>query len=121
MYREESEKPKIYFYHLQYDPMVDLAKRSNDDLCLTPLHRAHFSNIHLTKFYGDKMFNYLNQNTFKRYFDCYALKGIPLKPLVGITAPAILLEIGICRENKWKSLVKPIVESLTFLTEKTEA
>jgi hypothetical protein len=114
-YREESEKPKLFFYHLLFNPMVDIANRDYDYLSFTPLHHAHFSNIAKTKIYGNKMYEYLNQTTFKRYFDCHPLRGMPLRALIGMTAPAVLLEIGICREKMWKSLVGPIVESLSFL------
>lgn len=118
MYREESEKPKLFFYHLLFDPFVDTAQRYFDPLNLVPLHQAHFANVHVSRLYGTKMYEYLNKKNFKRYFDCYQLLGIPLKNLIGITAPAILLEIGICREGKWKNLVEPIVDSLSFLTKK---
>ena len=114
MYREESEKPRLFFYQHLLDPEVDLAHRNFDLLSLIPIHQAHFSSAKKTKVYGEKICEYLNQKTFRRYFDCHQLLGIPLKSLVGITAPALLLEMGICRENKWKSLVGPIVESFGY-------
>ena len=115
MYREESEKPKLFLYNLLFHPMIDVAKRTSDQLSFTPLHRAHFASVEKTRFCGRKMFDYLNQDSLKKYFDCYNLQGIPLRSLVGVTSPAILLELGICRENKWKSLVRPIAQSLSFL------
>lgn len=115
MYREESEKPKLFFYHLLFNPLVDLAIRDSRPLSFVPIQQAHFCSIHLTKFYGEQIFDYLNQDHFKKYFDCFPLQGLPLGGLIGITAPAILLEVGVCRENKWKSLVGPVVDSLRFL------
>lgn len=117
MYREESVKPKIFFYHLMFDPLIDLAKRNFGVLSFIPLYQSHFINIGRTILLGTKMYEHLNQDFYKKYFECYELKGIPIKPLVGVFAPAVLLEIGICQENKWKSLVDPIVDSLTFLKE----
>jgi hypothetical protein len=69
----------------------------------------------MTKFYGTRMYDFLNKDSFKKYFDCHSLIGLPLRSLVGISAPAVLLEIGICREDKWQSLVEPIADSLCFL------
>jgi hypothetical protein len=115
MFRQENEKPQIFFYHLLFDPFIDLAKRNNDSLRLIPLRQAHFFSAHKARLCGRKMYEYLNQDSFKKYFDCFVLKGLPISPLVGITAPAILLEIGICREDKWESLVRPIAESMGFL------
>jgi hypothetical protein len=115
MYREERVKPRLSLYHLLFNPLVDLAPRDTTRLQLIPLQEAHVGKIHITRFWGNKMYEYLHQDTFTRYFDCYPLQGIALKALIGITVPAILLEIGICRENKWKSLVTPVVDSLGFL------
>jgi len=116
MYREKSEKPKLFLYHLLFSPLVDLTKRDMGPVALLPLHQAHFGKIHLTRFCGGMMYDYLNQDSLKRYFDCFSLQGLPLKALLGITAPAILLEIGICLENKWESLVEPVAASLSFLS-----
>jgi len=115
MYRQDSEKPQIFLYHLTFDPFGDCSKKNSDDLQLTHLDQAHTKNILTTKKFGSKIYEYLNQDQFKKYFDCSPLIGIPTKHLSGIIAPAILLEIGICRENKWESMVEHISESLGFL------
>ena len=115
MYRQESEKPKIFLYHHLFNDFVDCATNFCDPLRLVPLHEAHFKNIAMTKFYGTRMYDFLNGDNFKKYFDCESLIGLPLRSLVGMTAPAIALEVGICREDKWQSLVEPVVDSLSFL------
>lgn len=116
MCREEGEKPKVFFYNLLFDSLVDLAAPGYvNDIELISLYQAHIFNINKTILYGNQMYEYLSQYKLKKYFDCYPLRGLPLKHLVGITAPAILLEIGLCRENKWRSLVRPIANSLSFL------
>lgn len=118
MCREASEKPKIFLYHLLFDSLRDLACREQSDLALTPLYQAHYKNIHKTRLYGKKMYDYLSQDERKRYFDCYPLRGLPLVNLIGFTAPTLLIEVGICRDDKWKELVSPIAESLYFVKEK---
>lgn len=126
MYPEEREKPRVFLYHLVFDPMVDLVCGKKDwqdrgvgensgPLELVPLHRAHFGSVHKTRFYGKRLYDYLSADRFSRYFDCYPLKGLPLVSLVGITAPAIVIEIGICQQDKWKSLVQPIVGGVCSL------
>lgn len=116
MYREETVKPKIFLYHLVFNPLIDWAKKTVFEACyLIPIHRAHFRSIYRTKFIGIKMKEALSSSKCQKYLDCYGLYGIPLKNLVGILAPAILLEIGLCEENKWRGLIKPIVESMSFL------
>ena len=115
MYRMDSEKPKIFLYHLTFDPFADFSRKDYGELQLTHLYQAHTKNIHTTKKFGSQVHEYLNQNQFKKYFDSHPLSGMPIKHLSGIIAPAILLEIGICRENKWESLVEHIADSLNFL------
>lgn len=115
LYREKSEKPRLFLYHLLFNPLVDLAPREPNPLALVPLYQAHFARVHMTRFFGRKMYEYLNQDKLKKHFDCYPLMGLPLRSLVGITSPAILLEVGICRENKWQSLIGAVVDSLSFL------
>ena len=113
MFRQESEKPQLFLYHLLFNKFVDMAPHRNDPLRLVPLYQAHFKSANLSQSYGEKIASSLKQHT--KYFDTNVLTGLPLKSLVGVTAPAVLLEIGICREDRWKALVEPVAESLKFL------
>ena len=115
-YRQEFVKPRIFVYNLIYNPMVDLAPRVFDPYKFVPVNRAHFFNINVTKSYGRKITEILTKRHHKKNFDCYGVFGIPVKPLVGIISPALCIEIGICNEDQWKSLIDPIVESLDFLS-----
>ena len=117
VYREEVVKPKIFLYHLLYNPMVDLAYRSFDTYSFIPVHQAHFANIGKTRFWGKCIKDVLSTDWHKKRFDFYGLYGIPLRPLCGIIAPALAIEVGICQEDQWKSLVDPLVDSLGFLVQ----
>ncbi len=112
MYKQEDEKPKLFLYHLLFDKVFDISVRSTEKFSFVSVRRAHFFNINKTIIWGNKMYEYLNKEKFNKHFDCYKLKGLPLKHLIGITAPAILLEIGLCRESMWKNLIEPIAEAL---------
>jgi hypothetical protein len=117
MYAQETAKPKVFMYHLMYDPMMDLARRFYDPLDFIPIHQAHFSNIYETKWRGNKIKEVLTSPENQKLFDFYGMFGIPFRPLCGILAPAIAIEIGIRQENAWRSLVDSLVESLKFLQE----
>lgn len=116
IYRHEFVKPKIFVYNLVYNPMVDLATRTIDPYQFIPINRAHFFNINQTVFYGRSIKNILTQEHYKKNFDFYGVYGIPVKPLVGIVAPALLIEVGICNEDQWESLIDPLIDGLVFLT-----
>ena len=112
---EKGCEPKIFLYHLVFDPMVDCAKRNIDSLTFISVNQAHFANIHKTKSFGQKMYESLNLRLYKKYFDCNPLQGLPLKHLVGIQAPALTIECGISYDDQWKVLVDPLVDSLRFI------
>lgn len=115
IYKEESVKPRLYAYHLVYNPVADFAQRMLEPLAFIPIHQAHFANIHKTTLAGKMMKSKLIQAENQKLFDFHGLFGVPIKPLVGITAPALLLEIGINDDEKWQNLIEPIVDSLSFL------
>jgi len=117
IYREESEKPRLFLYHLMTNRLVDLSVNVTGRLGLIPLHQAHIAKIHETRRCGKRMFEHLNQECFKKHFDCNRPLGLPLKKMFGVEAPAILLEVGVCRERKLLSLVDPIAKSLCFLAD----
>ena len=119
IYKEESAKPKIFAYHLVFNPIADFAKRIIDPLSFIPVYQAHFMSINRTVFAGTMIKSTLNRPDYQKQFDFYGLYGIPLKPLVGMSVPALLLEIGINEDDKWQTLVEPIIESLFFLTQST--
>lgn len=115
VYKEETEKPKIYLYHRVVDPIVDLAKRSFQPLTLLKVNQAHIRNIHTTKSFGERIKMVLTIPDYQPLFDFYGVYGLPIKPLEGITSPAFLLEIGLNDEEKWPALIEPLTTSLKFL------
>jgi N-acetylmuramoyl-L-alanine amidase len=117
VYRQEEPKPKLHLYHLVFNPMVDLAQNGINLLAFIPLYQAHFKNIKQTLSYAKNIKNVLNDDVYKNKLDFYGPFGIPFKPLVGILAPAVAIEVGICQDNYWKHLVDPIVEALKYLDE----
>ena len=43
--------------------------------------------------------------------------GLPLKPLAGIRAPAIVLELGLKKKDDWKKITPLLVLALNSLTQ----
>jgi len=115
IYRHEFAKPKVFVYNLVYNPVVDFANRSLDPYKFIPISQSHYLNINKTQLFGRSIRDYLSQEIFKNKFDFYGVYGIPIKSLVGVIAPALAIEVGICNEEQWKFLVDPIVDSLNFL------
>jgi len=111
-YKEEAEKPKLYLYNLVYDPVIDFAQRTRDPLSFIPVHQAHYKNIQTTTNYGQKMHQLLTLGGYQKQFDCMPIKGLPIKGLVGIQAPAILIEIGLTDDTQWNLFIEPISKAI---------
>ncbi len=117
IYKEDHEKPKVYLMHRMIDPFADLARRSYPPLEFTPVSHAHMRNIHKTKSFGERIKMVLTQPEYQKLFDFSGVQGLPLKPLEGVTAPAVLFDIGINDEAKLAQLVEPLAASMKFLLE----
>lgn len=115
VYKDDHEKPRLYLYHRELDPLADLAKRAYPPLELAPVSHAHMRNIHKTKSFGERIKMVLTQQDYQTLFDFSGLHGLPLKPLEGILAPAMLFDLGLNDEEKWPMFIEPITASMKFL------
>ena len=80
-----------------------------------PLNGSHIGNIQTTVGFCGKIKKKLSQTEYKSQFDFFGPIGFPMKSLVGVTSPAIGIEVGICQERKLNALIGPIVDSFSFL------
>lgn len=117
LYKEERERPRVYIYHLVYDPVLDYTHRSRSSLSFLALRHTNTVNITKTKHWAGRIKSIFTEANYQNQCDFYGPYGIPVKPLAGIISPALLIEIGINDDNKWIDVVDLIVRSLSFLTE----
>lgn len=71
--------------------------------------QAHLMNLHLTKQLGTLFLQKLQNNSLNPVFSVDGLFGIPLKPMIGIQAPALYIEAGLHTADDWKYVIKPII------------
>jgi N-acetylmuramoyl-L-alanine amidase len=109
-YKETADKAKINLYYLQIDGLDDKSKSTNNPF--TPINQAHLDNIQTSLNYAQKLGNTLCDSTYQSLLTCADPKGLPLKPLIGIVSPAILIEIGLPKDDQWQSLVDALISSL---------
>jgi hypothetical protein len=115
IYKEDHEKPRLYLFHRMLDPLADLARRTYPLLELASVNTAHMRNIHKTKSFGERIKMVMTQQDYQNLFDFSGVHGLPIKPLEGIVAPAVLFDIGLNDEERWPMFVEPITASLKFL------
>ncbi len=118
-YKKNTEKPKIYIHHLVYDPLIDFIQRTPGQYTFIPVQQAHFQNIEFTENIAKTIQSHLSQTHHQKLFDCHTIMGLPIKPLIGIIAPAIMFDIGIHDDQQWQLLIDPIVESLASVITKS--
>lgn len=107
-FEQKTETPQIYFYTLLYDPATDFVTKKGTSLELLPYDQAYKISLAKTKQYSTLAFTSCSQASKGFHAACHAPLPVPYKPLIGITAPAIGIEIGIQSKNQGK-LIAPLV------------
>ena len=108
-YPEEETKPNMFLYHFSYGDDF-ITKRPHLSFC--PYDQAHRINGKTTRTWADLIAQTLTTDEHKKLFHFRGTCGLPFKPLIGVCAPAIALEIGLRKKQDWKRYVQPIALSL---------
>lgn len=114
-YHEKETKPSLYVYQFSYG---DTFITKQFDLALIPYNQAHLVNSSRTNVYGQLLRNALASDAYANIYITKGIYKIPFKPLIGITAPAIALEIGLKNNDDWRDYIDPIAASLAPIIEK---
>lgn len=110
-YQEKHIKPELTLYAFSYGD--DFITSFPDDLQFVSYDQAHLISRKKTDQYAKKIYEMLLHNTQTKQFNAKGLFKIPFKPLIGIKAPAIGIEISLKGDDDWMQYIKPIADSLT--------
>ena len=106
-YPETKTKPDLFLYYFSRgDEFVTKAS----DLMFCPYDCAHRINGPTTRSCAQQMATVFS--THEKLFDFHGPFGLPFKPLVGVKAPAIAIEIGVKEITDWRRYIEPIAQSL---------
>ncbi|MFA6263213.1 MAG: N-acetylmuramoyl-L-alanine amidase [Candidatus Babeliales bacterium] len=112
--KADTEKPHITVYYQEIDPLIDNAQHAEMPHAFIPLHHAHFRSIHRSSDSAKALKKFLSSAEHQKDFDCYGTThGLPLAALMGITVPAIVIEIGLCSDDQWKLFIEPLTQGLS--------
>ncbi|HSW75798.1 MAG TPA: N-acetylmuramoyl-L-alanine amidase, partial [Candidatus Saccharimonadales bacterium] len=78
----------LYFYHVQ---------------------QAHLIHLKDSQSVGKIFLKSLQNSVINSAFITQGLFGIPYKQLIGIKAPSLALEAGLCKKDDWKYLIAPLI------------
>jgi len=101
-YKEKEVKPKLYLYTFSYNDDFITKK---PDLHFYPYDKAHLINKDKTKQLANVVKNAFLCDTYNKLFDVVGLFRLPFKPLIGVKAPAIGIELGLRQKDDWKRYV----------------
>ena len=108
VYHECSSKPKLNIYY--YAKQRFSSQPDYTNLSFINYSDAYLFNGDQTLNWGTKIANYLTQHKNSQ-FEVTPLLGLPFKPLTGIQAPALGIEIGL-KNSEWRPYVAPIAEAI---------
>ncbi|MFC1845680.1 N-acetylmuramoyl-L-alanine amidase [Candidatus Dependentiae bacterium] len=106
---ETKTKPDLFLYYFSYsDEFVTRVP----EIFFCPYDQAHRINGATTRSCADAIAQVLTNDGHKKLFNVNGVLGLPFKPLIGVKAPAVAIEIGLKEKTDWKRYVKPIARSL---------
>jgi N-acetylmuramoyl-L-alanine amidase len=110
----------IDIYYVLYNPITDFWHKKSSQLGFIPFDQAYLNNLTKTAHYAKIISDTLKAAGRTHNFLCSSPCGIPYKPLGGIMAPAIALELGISTKDSWSQLVPSIEQALTAIVAKID-
>lgn len=94
------------------DPLLDFAPTPRGTAAIIPLCKAHTQSINTSKIATTTLKQRLEASPEGLMLSINTPKGLPFKPLFGIQAPSIALDIGLATDDQWTSLIKPLVDAI---------
>lgn len=120
-YPKEDQCSDLSLYYFRYSLQDNFIKnnfgQNMQDLDFKVYNKAYKSNFNKTINLVAGLNSFFIENSSKYSFDYKGSFGIPVKPLMGIIAPAILFEIGISKINNISKLVKPMADIIYNIIE----
>jgi hypothetical protein len=107
-YKEEEAIQQLSLYYYLANKTTDFWYKA-EPLFFYPAHQAYLLNLHKTKKLGEQLLSVFQSPNSLPFFHVAGLVGIPFKPLIGITAPALSLEIGLQNSTDWNYIIEPII------------
>jgi N-acetylmuramoyl-L-alanine amidase len=108
-FQETSVKPHWYIYHHSYGNELYAALHTTIPFWSyeTAHHAAYAQTINV----AHRVYTALQQVAGTEYH-VVAQQGVPCAPLLGITAPALMLDIGLHAAHTWQQCVAPLCSAL---------
>lgn len=109
----ESKKiaPEIQGYFAAYNPVTDFWKKKYESVSLPTIGHAYLKNNGVSLQRTMALFNILNQQAGQKIF-MHPPCGLPLRPLIGIETPSMIIECGIQKPEQISEIADLIAQAL---------
>lgn len=115
-YQETEIKPSWYIYQFSYGSVMN----NNSHTCLSfySYDDAYLLSHKKSTLFSTALKEYLTKSEYQNRFEVKGVYKIPFKPLIGITSPAIAIEIGLKNKEDWMQYLEPLLLSLQPIIER---
>lgn len=111
MYKTDAFVPEMNFYYFLYHPTTDFWPKKISQLSFEPYHQAHVRKSLTSKKIAQSLYASFQQ--LKPFAgNVQHCAGLPVKPLIGIVAPAIVIELGLNHKNAWQALIPALAQQI---------
>lgn len=108
-YQDAKERPQLFLYYFSYGNDFII---KTFDLAFYEYDQAYLLSLATTHQWASFMRQVLELPQYKQCCDFKGWYKLPIKPLIGIKAPAFAFEIGIQKKEGWIHCIEPILASL---------
>lgn len=110
-FKQAGARNSIFIYRFSYhDDFIVLPQM----LRFYPYNQAHLFCNQKTTGYTALLADLL-QSAYHTSYATHGPYALPITPLIGISCPAIMLEIGIEKESDWLRIIEPLVEAVEHI------
>jgi len=110
MYATNEKTPELYAYTYRLHPVTDAWKQTKQPDQFTPYYRAHVNAAETSLTLAHGLLSALQQQP--GLIAPVTALALPYHPLIGITAPALGIELGIQRREQWAPCVEQLANAL---------
>jgi N-acetylmuramoyl-L-alanine amidase len=111
-YPNSEPKPSLFLYQFSYGN--DFTS-SYSELSFNSYEQAYKINQPQTSKIIQQLFTQLADDKYAHLFSVSCPHAIPVKPLIGVIAPSIALDIGLKNKNSWHLFIEPLADAIIQL------
>lgn len=113
-YHEQRAPSHASLFYFLYDPLSDFIAK-NQPFDLIAYQAAHIQSLDTSIIFSSLMYETLQPLHQQGMFQLHMPKGLPVKPLIGIQAPALICEFGLTNKDAWRLFVPLLTEGIVHI------